>query len=272
MGGFMSQETEKKYPKFELNNPISAVHANIEANIRRPLPQVQPHDEQSQAIGLICGGPSLNDHTEELQSRYAEGMRFVSVNGTHDWLLEHGMHPSAHVMVDSRRKNAKFVRHWDKRCKYLIASQCHPQVFKTLDKANVYIWHAACGPTELGIISDHYLGQYYVSLGGSTVTLRALSILRMLGFSRIEIWGFDSCCRGDEHHAYEQSEHDKYRKVDLEIEGKQFRCEVWMHSQAKEFQDLTKSLGGSLELVVHGDGLIAHMVKTGASLSDLQEK
>lgn len=263
-------EAAEQYPKFSLNNAVEAVHANIERNIRRPLPQVQPYLKQEQPIGLICGGPSLNDFADEIKRRYDGGLRLVSVNGTHDWLLDRGMHPSAHIMVDSRRSNAGFVKRPDARCKYLIASQCHPAVFDRLKEANVYVWHAACGPTETALLDDHYLGRYYVTLGGSTVTLRGLSLLRMLGFCRIELWGFDSCCRGQAHHAYPQDEHEKYKKVELEIEGRPFTCEAWMHSQAKEFQGLAKMLGDELELVVHGDGLIAHMIETGYQLKQEQ--
>lgn len=258
----------EQYPKFSLNNSVEAVHANIERNIRRPLPQAQPHDVQETPVALICGGPSLNDSAEQLQDRYRDGLKLISTNGSHDWLLDRGMHPSAHIMVDSRRSNVRFVRTPDLRCRYLIASQCHPKVFDALEGFQTWIWHAACGPTERALLDSHYFGRYYLTLGGSTVALRGLSLLRMLGFSHIEMYGFDSCCHRGEHHAYPQPEHDKCKQIALEIEGKTFTCEAWMHSQAKEFQGLAKMMGDELSLIVHGDGLIAHMIKTGYQLNE----
>jgi hypothetical protein len=46
-----------------------------------------------------------------------------------------------------------------------------------------------------------------------------------------------------------------------------FSCTPWMLSQAQEFRGLVGFLGDEVELAVHGDGLIAHMIKTGAELS-----
>lgn len=257
----MSQEVKK--PKFDLNYPVSAVNVNVEQNIKRALPQVQPHDCQDKPIGLICGGPSLSEHADEIKQRYDDGLRLVTVNGSHDWVLDHGMHPSAHVMVDSRPGNARFVKKWDKRTKYLIASQCHPRVFDVLEEANVYIWHAVFNSVARSIVANHYFGNYFVALGGSTVTLRSLSLLRMLGFMNIEIWGFDSCVQGKNHHAYAMPENDGEKIAKVTVGDKDFWCVPWMHSQAEEFQNLAKTMGDELNLIVHGDGLIAHIVKTG---------
>jgi len=265
----MSKQNKK--PKFDLNYPTSAVSVNISQNIRRPIPQVQPHDCQNQAIGLICGGPTLQSFKEEILDRHADGMRFVTLNGSHDWMLDNGMRPSAHVMVDSRPSNARFIKRWHEKTKYLIASQCHPKVFDTLKDANVYIWHACLNSVDRAALDEHYLGRYFTTLGGSTVTLRALSLLRMLGFMKIEVWGFDSCLMDGKHHSYDMPENDGERHATVRVGDKEFLCEPWMLSQAEEFQGLAKALGDELEMLVHGDGLIAHMIKTGASVEKLQE-
>ena len=51
-------------------------------------------------------------------------------------------------------------------------------------------------------------------MGGSTVTLRAIHLFRMLGFSKFEVYGFDSCIIG-QHHAYEQKENDDEQVIDV---------------------------------------------------------
>lgn len=260
-----------KKPKFDLNYPVSAVSVNISQNIRRALPQVQPHDCQEQPIGLIGGGPSLDAFKDEIKARFDDGLKLVSLNGSHDWLLDNGMRPSAHVMVDSRPVNARFVRRWQEKTKYLIASQCHPKVFDTLKEANVYIWHACLNSVDRARLDEHYLGRYFMTLGGSTVALRALSLLRMLGFKRMEIWGVDSCLMDGKHHAYDMPENDGDKNAKISVGGEDFICEPWMISQAEEFQGLTKSLGDELQLVVHGNGLIAHMIKTGSSVKKLEK-
>ena len=44
--------------------------------------------------------------------------------------------------------------------------------------------------------------------GGSTVVLRALPLMRMLGLSQFHLFGFDSCVLPEAHHAYPQPEND----------------------------------------------------------------
>ena len=44
--------------------------------------------------------------------------------------------------------------------------------------------------------------------GGTTVGLLAMSLAFLRGFRKIHLYGFDSCYRGDEHHAYAQNLND----------------------------------------------------------------
>ena len=247
-----------------VNVPDEDLAYNVIKNIKRGLPQVQPFNVQSEPIALVGGGPSLEDTFEDLKEKYDKGMKVVSTNGTHDWLIERGIRPSAHVQIDARDFNARFVENWIPECKYLIASQAHPKVFDTLEGANVHIFHCASNRIEAGILHGYYLGNYYTVVGGSTVVLRSIPLLRMLGFDHVEIYGFDSCYLNEKHHAYKQEENDGHRIAALTADGRSFDCSLWMYSQAVEFIDMTKKLGHLLNLIIHGDGLIAHMVKSSA--------
>lgn len=263
MGGSMS----KVKVVAELNTPKEQIIENVKTNICRPLPQVQPHDIQESVIGIVCGGPSLNNTFEDLKEKHKAGMSVVSTNATHDWLMERGIRASAHVQLDARPFNARFVKNWHEKTKYLIASQSDPSVFDTLAGANTWMWHCIGVEGEKAVLDKHYLGNYFTIPGGSTVGLRAIALMRMLGFKRMEMYGLDSCYMGDEHHAYEQKENDTKQMAEVEIHGKVFKCSSWMHSQATEFCEFIKNFGNQFELIVHGDGLIAHILKTGASLS-----
>jgi hypothetical protein len=56
------------------------------------------------------------------------------------------------------------------------------------------------------------------------------------------------------------------KTIDLIVGGKSFKCHSWMAFQAQEFITLVKHIfPDDLELNVHGDGLIAHILKTGAA-------
>ena len=69
----MSKAEEFK-PVFSVNYPTENISTNIAINIKRALPQVQPHPVQKQPIGLIAGGPSLTLFEDEIKQRYDAGI------------------------------------------------------------------------------------------------------------------------------------------------------------------------------------------------------
>ena len=72
------------------------------------------------------------------------------------------------------------------------------------------------------------------------------------------------------HHAYAQPENDNALVIPVTVGGRVFRCHAWMVSQAQEFMGLIGALGDEIELEVYGDGLLAHILKTGADMADLE--
>jgi len=103
----------------------------------------------------------------------------------------------------------------------------------------------------------------YYTLGSAG----GLVVLAILGFRNIEIFGWDSCLRDGQHHAYEQAENDRDHVVDIAIGGRAFKCHPWMVVQANEVPRLIRHVLGKIEgfnLEVRGDGLIAHMLKYAA--------
>jgi hypothetical protein len=165
----------------------------------------------------------------------------------------------------------RFVQPVIPDCKYLISSQCHPDVLRALPPEQTLLWHSGAAPKVRDAI-DAYVKEsgadreWYPIYGGSTVMLRAIPLLRTLGFRKLHIYGFDSCLSGAEHHAYPQSENDAQRVVEVEVGGRKFQCTVWMWEQAHEFIDLTRAIAEVCDLAVYGDGLIAHIIKTSATL------
>lgn len=251
--------------KYKLNMPDECFIENVKSSIRRGLPQVQPHELSDQVIAIVGGGPSLKDSIEDLKEKHKNGMKVVSLNGTHDYLIENGIRPSVHVQVDGREFNARFVENWQEKTKYIIASQCHPKVFDNLKDAEVYIFHCPSEVVPQRILSEYYFGNYYQVPGGSTVMLRAIPLMRMLGFKKMEIYGFDSCIMDARHHAYIQEENDKGPVTTVTVNDKKFLCFAWMYSQAQDFIDMVKAVGDEFELIVHGDGLIAHILESSAN-------
>jgi hypothetical protein len=247
--------------KCSLNEDPKKITNNIKINIARGLPQVTPHETQpNKVVCIVAGGPSLKDTFHLLQEKKEQGCPVVALNGAYNFCIENKVTPSAMVMLDSRKFNSRFVLPTLDSCKYFISSQCHPSVFRKLSSHEVYIWHCAGDIDNEHLLESQYDGKYYPVMGGTTVTFRAIHLLRMLGFCKFEIFGFDSCIM-DEHHAYSQPENDDEQEIEVVLGEKKFRCTVAHFQQAKEFVQLVSTTGDHYELSVHGNGLIAYIIK-----------
>jgi SAM-dependent methyltransferase len=250
----------------EINTSEAKIIENVKANLDAGWSEVTPHPTNDVEVMILGGGPSLNEFIDDIREKRAAGVKLVTLNGTYNWALEHGLTPSAQIMVDAREFNKRFTKPVVDDCKYLISSQCHPSVLEGLPHDRTLLWH-----TTMSAIRDtlnESRERWYGVPGGSTVMLRAIPLLRMLGFKRFHLYGFDSCVIGKDHHAYSQPENDTEVVIDTIVGGKVFKCHAWQIAQAQEFMDLVKFLGDELELEVYGDGLINHILRTGAELSE----
>ena len=261
----MSQTEHKEY---KVNVSLDTILDNVRHSITLGLPQCKPHDLAGKTIGIACGGYSLKEQLPYIKERREAGMPLITTNGTHDYMLENDIIPSAHVQLDARPFMTRFVENWRPYIRYLIASQSHADVFETLkDAPDVHLFHCVAKPEEVQLLEDYYFGHYYQVPGGGTVGLRTIMLMRMLGYDKMELFGFDSCYMGDEHHAFEQEENDKDSAIRVKVHGREFVCAGWMHAQAVDFLGMVKVAGHLFKLRVHGDGLIAHLLETGASLN-----
>jgi len=258
-----------------VNTPDFVLLKQVASNIRRGLPQVMPYNPNDQLALLVCGGPSLAVTEKELVKAYWGGGKVVAVNGAYQWCLDRNIRPSAFVMLDAREFNARFVETPVDGCHYLLASQCHPVAFDLCRGRKTTIWHGmSAGELEVEVLDAYYFKRYHPVTLGTTVAMRAISLLRMLGFMRIEIFGLDSCWSGDQHHAYAQPENDNERRMsvwlrpkDRDDKAQRFICSPWQAKQVEDFMMLVKERGNLFQLEVHGPGLIATMIRTGAEIS-----
>ena len=257
-----------------LNVSNEEVANQVALNIRRQLPQAQPHAPNQYTVALVCGGPSLAKTERELVKAAWGGAKVVCVNGSYRWCVERNIKPSAVVMLDAREFNARFLEPNVEGCRYLLASQCHPEAFEMTADRDVTIWHAcSTGQSELDMLNEYYFGRCFPITIGTTVSIRAISLLRMLGFQSFDIFGLDSCWMDQDHHAYDQRENDKDHRIPvwLRPDGRddmtrQFFCAPWMMKQAEDFQQLIRERGNDFRLSVRGDGLIATIMRFAAEI------
>ena len=252
-----------------VNTTDDEIKKNVEHNIKQGYLQVEPHPTNEIEVMIVGGGPSLPQHIEKIKQLRANGVKLITINNAYNWCLDNGLTPSAMVMVDARKFNARFTKPVVEDCKYFIASQCNPSVFEGLPKDRTYIWHTQADLLK-DILDEQYKTWWSVP-GGSTVLLRAIPLFRMLGFKRFHLFGCDSCLGENEmHHAYEQKENDGQLVMPVNVSGKIFNCNPWMVSQAQEFINLIRKLGDEIELAIYG-GLLHHILESGASHANIKE-
>ena len=240
--------------------------SNLRTNIKRHLPQVYPYDVSDAQCVIVCGGPSVRHSVEAITQHYEQGHCIVAVNGTYKRLQENGIIPTVFIMLDGRPENIEFISHPIMTCRHLIATQCDPSIFEALADYSVTMWHGGSCEEEQKLLHEYYLGRFFMVSGGTTVTIKALSLMRLLGFQFYDIYGFDSCWEGELHHGFAQPMNDKDKLAKVDCAGRTYMCSPWHVRQAKDFLNNIRQRGHLYKMRVHGPGLIAHLLKTGAEM------
>lgn len=248
----------------KLNAADEQIRENVKFNIAQGWEQVKPFGANDFECMILGGGPSLNDFVDDIKQKRAEGVKLLTLNGAYQWALEHGLIPSAQLVVDARPFNGRFTKPVIDDCKYLIGSQCHPSVLEGLPKDRTVIWHS--NPSLIEDLLNAQYEYWYSIPGGSSILLRAIPLMRMLGYGKFHLYGCDSCVLNGAHHAYSQPENDGGVALPVIVNpgGRVFHCNPWQISQAQEFIDLIKAMGDQVELAVYGDGLLAHILNAAA--------
>lgn len=254
-----------------LNTEEEEILANVRENLKGNWQEFTPQSVNDQEVMILGGGPSMNIQLQTIKQLRCEGVKLVTLNGAYNWALEHGLKPSAQIIVDAREFNKRFTKPVIDDCKYYISSQCNPAVFEGLPHDRTAIWHTGAEYTK-EVLREKMENCFFIG-GGNTVLLRAIPMLRMIGYKRFHLFGCDSCLADDgQHHAYSQPENNTSMVVSTIVGGRVFKCHPWQIAQAQEFIELVKVLGDEIELEIYGDGLLKHIVQTGASLADAQEQ
>jgi len=264
----MYRSAEDFVDQSSINVELEQIKDNIRKNLSLGLQEVVPHAKQDTVVYLLAGGPSLNDFEQQIIESGRAGVPCITMNGTYNWLLERGIKPAAQIMVDARKFNSRFIEPRVDTCKYLISSQCDHDVLKSLPSDRTWLWH----PHNESLVREVFdetgcTKEWYPVSGGSTVASSALVLLAMLGFRRVEVFGMDSCIRADKHHAYSQVENDSDHVVEFTAGGRKFLCHPWMAIQARDIQYVIRNVLSKIddfEMIVHGDGLISHILQTAA--------
>lgn len=268
-------------PECRVNISDETILEQVNINIRRGLPQARPYEINPYPCIIVAGGPSLKDTEKELvETIWRTGAKVVAVNGAYQWCIDHNIRPGAFVCMDGREFNSRFPLTPVDGCQYLLSSQCHPDMFEICRGRKITLWHAcSAGEKELDLLNAFYRKITWPVTLGTTVGIRTVSLMRMLGFYRMELFGFDSCYLGTEHHGYSQPENDKENLMPVWLRPKgrddlamRFVCSTWQAKQAEDFMNLVKERGELFQLRVHGNGLIANMMRIGSQMEIVDDE
>lgn len=265
----------------KVNTTDDVILSNVKHAIRLGHPQIRPFAPKSERVVLLGGGPSLAESEAAIRDLVFEGANLVTVNGAYRWAIDHNFRPQTQIVMDARSTNARFVDPAVPRCRYVLASQCHPETWAAVKgRPDVWIFHAATGSDgELTAALDtYYLGQWFGVGGGTTVVTRAISLLRSVGYLRFDLFGVDSCWLNGAHHAYEQSENAKDRAMTFRVHPtghpeleREFTCSPWHVQQLMDLTQMIRINGDHFMLNVHGDGLLAYALRSSAACELVME-
>lgn len=144
---------------------------------------------ERQAV-FVSGGPSWKDHLSEIKERYEAGDDIYCVKHSHDGLIEAGIVPYGCFLLDPRDHVKDFVENPHPEVRYICASMCHPTTIRQLMEhdAKIYLYHALVGAGE-----DKVANQGLMVPGGSCSATRGLVVLRLMGYRKMALYGYDSC-------------------------------------------------------------------------------
>jgi len=256
----------------KMNTDEGVLLANIQHAVKQGYPQMRTWPARGERICLVGSGPSLAETEAELRQAVWEGAHVVTLNGAYHWCIEHGIQPKTQIVMDARATNARFVEPCVSGCRYVLASQCAPAVWNAVaGRSDVWIWHAAVaaeGPIK-DFLDGYYCGNWFGVGGGTSVATRALMLLRMAGYLRFDLFGVDCCWIGAEHHAVPQPEnaHDTRVRIaagdrDRPETMRAFDVSAWHLKQFEDFCSVLKVNGHHFTLAVHGDGMLAYIMRT----------
>jgi len=245
----------------KFNTSIKQIDKNIKTNSKSNVVWLDElkHCIFTGKIAIVGGSPSLRTSIDELKKLKAKGVMIMSVNGSHDYLVDNGIEPDFFAMLDARKLN-DFVNTPIKSCVYFLASQCHKDIFNKLKGSNVILWHCEYEEIDKEFIAKEaikrkVLGNTLIS-GKGTIGLTSVCLAYTLGFREFLLYGMDSSF--DEiQHSYEQSQNKEDKVVELTVGDKVFKTTPALAAQVDtylKFKDILERSGG--KMVVKSNGLL----------------
>lgn len=234
---------------------------NMEYSISKIKERLEPGElKGDERIAVVCFGPSLKQEWEKLK----DFKWIITCSGAHKFLIERGIIPTWHTDVDPRKHKIELMGQPHPDVTYLPISSAHHEYIDHLNGYKTLLWHGFQGD-DLNKLPIIYPRGEWVFAGGCTAGLRTLLIARFLGFTKIDLFGMDCSYPPDnvgEHAAPHPNPSKDGLKFATMFEGVKYNTTAGMVEAAKQFFSEIALLK-DCEIMMHGDGLLQHMAKSG---------
>lgn len=250
--------------KTELVETFDNIERNIRACLSRPYRPFMnvACDPFRPSCSIFGSGPSI-DYTWTK----AKG-DILACNAAHDFLVKKNVVPKFTMMWDPVNVIEEFVTP-NPFVTYLLASRCHPNVFKRFANNKVVVWHAA-GDECIQRLLEEYKKMEPMVMGGSAAVVRSMFLAVAMGYLDLHIFGMDGSFDGGNTHI-KKSVVSEEEMAPIFCEGKWFRTASWLAVQAEDFKRIAPYLTAvGVKLTVYGSGLIPH-IASGMGLSVIGE-
>lgn len=235
------------------NVPDEILFRNVHANSRNGRPWLKLA-EAHEGTALLCGsGPSLADTVDFIRGEWLKGATVFAMNGAAKFLSDRGVMPDYQVILDARERTKEVV---GPAREHLFASQVDPILFEMVPDAKV--WQMYFDGVE-GQLPEYH-DDYCMVGGKASVGNTALGLAYVMGFRRMEVYGYDSSFRGAAGHAMFQAININDPVTRVEFNDREYIASLTMKVQADTFHQVAEALireGCSIN--VHGSGLLQDM-------------
>jgi len=244
--------------KFAPADRIKNIRAACGRNLH-DLVELEFGEKDREAV-IIGGGPSADDYVEKVRA-FSDDDAYcvVAIERMLPWCLANRIQPEYVIALDASADVIDALRLLPTYVRYLVAMQCHPEVFERLRGKEVYTFQTPQRELEEGA---HLERKGATLNSGGSITLGALAAAMLLGMKDFHIFGFD-CHIGNGGYAKHIAGVGEQKDfVTVRVGGRDFKTTLPYLAFAQQFFALMQfgrddGLWSSVK--VYGDSMVSAM-------------
>jgi hypothetical protein len=210
------------------------------------LPRLEYLEPHKRKIAIVCSGPSVKEHLEDLRSFDGE---ILAVSGAHEYLIKNEIPFQIFSNMDPKENIINYVATKQDDVTYYLASNCHPKLFEYLKDNKVVLFHIHTD----GITYPE--DEHKIIVGAGSV-MGAIRVAKALGYRDLHLFGND-CSYVDKY--YVMDEHKPKVAVSdavvVQCDDKSYETNLQLLGIVNDFVLLYETLTNNATIKIYGDGL-----------------